>query len=135
VQGTNNGKFRVYDLPPDLVLMTQLLGSWEAPDAGPQVRFQGAPGGGFIDIGQDGIGSFVIEPGDVPRLTVTADGRVGLGLNVDARLAVFRDRFGEPAHADRVEGVVVVQVRKRRLVEMDQRHRIDHKPGSGQIGG
>ncbi len=81
VQGTNNGKFRVYDLPPDLVLMTQLLGSWEAPDAGPQVRFQGAPGGGFIDIGQDGIGSFVIEPGDVPRLTVTADGRVGLGTS------------------------------------------------------
>ncbi|MBU6141754.1 hypothetical protein KGO95_01370 [Patescibacteria group bacterium] len=60
-------------------LGTVLVGQWTgANGAGPQVRFQGA-GSGFIDIGQDSVGNFVVQGTDQTRLTVTDAGAVGIG--------------------------------------------------------
>ena len=43
---------------------------------GPQLRFSG-PSAGFIDIGQDCNGGFVVEATDTPRLNITQCGNVG----------------------------------------------------------
>jgi len=45
---------------------------------GPQLRFEGAPVG-FMDIGQDSSGNFVIESQDIPRVLVQPSGNVGIG--------------------------------------------------------
>ena len=50
---------------------------------------------------------------------------VGIGLDLGALLLVDGDDLGEPAHADRVEGVVLVERRERRLVQPRQRHRVE----------
>ena len=44
---------------------------------GPQLRFSGGTGG-FIDIGQDCNGGFVIEASDTPRLNVSQNGFIGI---------------------------------------------------------
>jgi len=43
---------------------------------GPQLRFSGASG--FIDIGQDCNGGFVVETSDTPRLNITQGGMTGV---------------------------------------------------------
>lgn len=54
----------------------------------PQMRFAGS-GNSFIDIGQDGFGSFVVEGGDVTRFAVTNAGKVGIGIhNPGAQLEI-----------------------------------------------
>jgi hypothetical protein len=57
------------------VLMASLFAS---SNCGPQLRFSGA-GGGFIDIGQNSAGDFVVEGSDAPRLVVRNGGNVGIG--------------------------------------------------------
>jgi hypothetical protein len=47
---------------------------------GPQLRLTGA-GAGFIDIGQNGAGDFVVEGNDNPRLVVQNTGNVGVGTS------------------------------------------------------
>jgi hypothetical protein len=44
---------------------------------GPQLRFSG-PAAGFIDIGQDCNGGFVVETSDTPRLNITQGGMTGV---------------------------------------------------------
>ena len=44
---------------------------------GPQLRFSG-PAAGFIDIGQDCNGGFVVETSDTPRLNITQGGMMGV---------------------------------------------------------
>ena len=58
---------------------TTLLGSYtSATNDGAQLRF--ARTGDFVDIGQNGIGAFVIETNnDVPRFALTQSGDVGIG--------------------------------------------------------
>ena len=56
---------------------TTLAGSFVACTGwGPQLRFSGAPNG-FIDVGQDCNGGFVVEATDTPRLNITQCGNVG----------------------------------------------------------
>ncbi len=58
---------------------TTLLGTFNATGGrGAQLRFNGA-GAGFIDIGQNAAGDFVVEGTDTPRLTVLDGGNVGVG--------------------------------------------------------
>jgi hypothetical protein len=53
---------------------------------GPQLRFSGASG--FIDIGQDCNGGFVVETSDTPRLNITQNGTVL--VNAQSALAAGR---------------------------------------------
>ena len=62
-----------------------------------------------------------------------ADRDIGVGLDVDARLAVFRDELGQPPHADRIECIGVVERGERRLVEPHQRHRFHHQARAREI--
>ena len=58
---------------------TTLLGTFNATGGrGAQLRFNGA-GAGFIDIGQNAAGDFVVEGTDAPHLTVLNSGNVGVG--------------------------------------------------------
>ncbi len=57
---------------------TQLIGSWTGNAAGPQVRYDGLSG--FIDIGLNANGHFVVEGNDNARLVVERGGDVGIGV-------------------------------------------------------
>lgn len=58
---------------------TVIAGNWFGEDTTyPQVRFTNALPG-FIDIGQNSSGDFVVEGNDNARLVVTNDGKVGIG--------------------------------------------------------
>ena len=57
-----------------------------------------------------------------------ANGDLGSGLNRDARLALFSDHLGQPAHAACVEGVVFIALGKVALIDRDQRSRNQIKP-------
>lgn len=60
---------------------TRLVGAWASSGGfGPQVRYSGA-GAGFIDIGQNGAGDFVVEGSDNPRMVVQNTGNVGIGTS------------------------------------------------------
>ncbi len=57
-----------------------LLGTFNgAGGNGPQLRFTGVAAAGFMDIGQNTAGDFVVEGNDQPRLTVLNAGNVGIG--------------------------------------------------------
>ncbi len=72
-----NGLFSVYN--NSVQGGTVLLGAFDgASGAGPQLRFFGA-GSGFMDIGENAAGDFVVEGSDTPRLTVQNGGNVGIG--------------------------------------------------------
>jgi len=55
-----NGSFEYDGFGPGAgaVLLAQFIG---AANHGPQLRFTGAPGGAFYDIGENDAGNFVIE--------------------------------------------------------------------------
>ncbi len=57
---------------------TVVLGVMDGQDFDPQLRFSGGSPG-FIDIGQDSLGSFVVEGNDYPMLLVNQSGNVGIG--------------------------------------------------------
>lgn len=80
VVGESNGSlFRVYDTPGSGA-GTQLVAEMAAlTTLKPQLRFSSF-GSNFIDVGQDAVGSFVIEANDVARLTVSESGRIAAGL-------------------------------------------------------
>ncbi|MBI1313833.1 hypothetical protein GC176_21275 [bacterium] len=80
VTNPNSSFFRVYNFPKGegSIAGTRLVGEWHGGGAGAQVRYTGA-GSGFIDIGQDANGGFVVETDDAPRLTVQKNGYVGIG--------------------------------------------------------
>jgi hypothetical protein len=71
--GNANGSFGYFGFPG--AGTTLLAGFTGANNNGPQLRFNGA-GGGFVDIGQNSTGDFVIEQSDAARLTVTTAGNV-----------------------------------------------------------
>lgn len=88
VYGENSGSsFRVFDFPGGngTHLVAGLVG---AGGQGPQMRFEGA--GGFIDIGQDGFGAFVVEGNDAARLRITNGGLAAINFPVysNVRLGV-----------------------------------------------
>ncbi|GAA4346819.1 hypothetical protein GCM10023185_01420 [Hymenobacter saemangeumensis] len=79
-----NGQFTLYNNAPGAG--TVLLGALEATGGiGPQLRFSGA-GSGFMDIGQNSLGDFVVEGSDNARLTVLNGGRVGIGTSSPAAM-------------------------------------------------
>lgn len=60
---------------------TVLMGTFYArSNSGPQLRFTGA-GGGFIDIGQNGVGDFVVEANDTPRFLLRGTAPHFVGIN------------------------------------------------------
>lgn len=60
---------------------TTILGAYNGSGgAGAQLRFTGA-GAGFLDIGQNSSGDFVVEQSDAAKLTVTTTGNVGVGIS------------------------------------------------------
>jgi hypothetical protein len=73
----NQGSFYVHPVfPPGA--STVLLATLDGLENGPQMRFQNtAPG--FMDIGLNGAGDFVVEGNDEARLAVTLSGNVGIG--------------------------------------------------------
>jgi hypothetical protein len=72
-----NAQFTFDGFPP--FNNTTLAGTFTGLNGyGPQLRFVGAPFG-FMDIGQDSIGNFVIESLDIPRVVVDGFGNVGFG--------------------------------------------------------
>ena len=83
----NNGKFELLNDGP--FRKTVLLGRFRGSNSNaPQLRFQGA-GSQFVDIGQDSSGAFGIEINDMPLITVTSDGNMGVGIvNPGAKLDV-----------------------------------------------
>ncbi|MFT5746668.1 MAG: hypothetical protein ACI920_002048, partial [Saprospiraceae bacterium] len=85
---TVEGTFKVHQPERDFEIPlggafngTILNGVYNGLGNGAQLRFQGVPGGGFIDIGNDALGSFVVETNDVGRLFVNQNGNVGIGTN------------------------------------------------------
>ncbi len=59
---------------------TIINGVFDGLGNGPQVRLQGVAGAGFVDIGNDELGNFVVETnGDEKRLVVEQSGNVGIG--------------------------------------------------------
>ncbi|QDV08878.1 hypothetical protein Poly30_44330 [Planctomycetes bacterium Poly30] len=81
VLGQSHGaSFRVVDSPGSAG--TQLVSAHvSSTGQGLQARFSG-PGTGYIDIGQDGGGSFVIEGNDVPRFVVAQNGKMAGGAPI-----------------------------------------------------
>ena len=59
---------------------TTLLGTFHGNDLGAQLRFDGARDG-FMDIGEDSLGNFVVESNDEIILSVATNGHVGVGTN------------------------------------------------------
>ena len=59
---------------------TALLATFAAEGNGPQIRFFGARDG-FMDIGEDNLGNFVVEGNDNIFLTVDTTGNVGIGTS------------------------------------------------------
>jgi len=59
---------------------TVVLGVMEGQDFAPQLRFSGGSNG-FVDIGKDSLGSFVVEASDSPRFVVNQDGNIGIGTD------------------------------------------------------
>ncbi|GAB4553433.1 MAG: hypothetical protein Tsb0013_15860 [Phycisphaerales bacterium] len=76
---TFGGAFNIYDFAPDSD--GQLLGEFVGNGAGPQLRFTGVASS-FVDIGQDDLGSFVVQTDDTLRFAVAQDGNVGIGTDV-----------------------------------------------------
>ena len=69
-------EFRVYDFASGSSEV--LAGEWSSTTSAPQVRYQNQSLG-FIDIGQDNLGNFVIQPSDITRFSLTQAGNVGIG--------------------------------------------------------
>ena len=87
---TNNGSFfKVYNFSTETTNKT-LVGEWVGGgNTAPQVRFSGPTNKGFIDIGQNSNGDFVVEGSDQPRLVVQNSGNVGIGVtNPSEKLVV-----------------------------------------------
>lgn len=79
-----NGSFLVQNWPSvnNITLVSRL---YSKTGMAPQMRFEGAgESGGFIDIGQDTNGSFVIEGKDSPLMVVKSQGQVGIGTQAPA---------------------------------------------------
>ena len=70
-----SGNFRILNWVGSAANQTVVIGQYAGNGFSPQVRFQG-PATGFVDIGQNPAGSFVVEISDTPRLTVENDGTV-----------------------------------------------------------
>ena len=69
-----------------------LAGGWLSATLNPQVRYSGVSAG-FIDIGQNASGNFVVEGNDTPHLTVMQAGNVGIGTTTPSdRLTVTGGR-------------------------------------------
>ena len=75
---------------------TIIAGVFDGKGSAPELRFQGYPGAGFIDIGNDTLGNFLIETDDIRRFIVQRNGDVGIGtteladgyrLSVDGKIA------------------------------------------------
>jgi hypothetical protein len=74
-----NGTFRAFDNP--VVANTVLLGQFAGTSGnGAQLRFSGV-GLGFMDIGQNANGDFVVEGSDIARFVVQNSGNVGIGID------------------------------------------------------
>ncbi len=79
----SQGSFRVHPFfTPGL--STTLLATMDGFENGPQMRFEStAPG--YVDVGLNGAGDFVVEGNDVARLAVTVGGNVGIGTATPAQ--------------------------------------------------
>ncbi len=81
VVGAGGTVFQVFDFAAPPPGADRLVAAFDGgAGIASQVRFAGAPGG-FIDIGQNAAGSFVVEGSDSPRLTVMHGGNVGIGTS------------------------------------------------------
>jgi|GEM_PF-2336603 len=77
--------------PGSEVMGTVVLGVMDGKGFGSQLRFSGGESG-FIDIGQDSLGSFVIEGSDSPKFLVNQSGNVGIGTtDPQSSLQIIKD--------------------------------------------
>jgi hypothetical protein len=75
------GSFWVHPIYPPgegIISGTVLLASFDGLENGPQLRFN-STAAGFMDIGLNGAGNFVVEENDNTSLTVATGGNVGIG--------------------------------------------------------
>jgi hypothetical protein len=90
-----NGNTGYIRLQPDTAPVSgiALMAKLDGKTAGPQMRFE-SNATGFMDIGLNGTGNFVVENSDAPVLTVTTLGNVGIGnSNPFAKLNVVGSVF------------------------------------------
>lgn len=71
--------------PASDLMRTVVLGVMDGKGYNPQFRFSGGFDG-FIDIGKDSLGSFVVEANDYPMMVVSQQGNVGIGTNTPAAM-------------------------------------------------
>lgn len=74
-----DGSFRVHPFFGSQLGGTTLLGAWAGITGGAQVRYSG-PTPGFIDVGQNGTGDYIIEDADNPRIIMQRSGNGGARL-------------------------------------------------------
>lgn len=82
VIANDNGRFIVQNWTPsnNTLVVARLLSK---TNKAPQMRFEGI-GSGWMDIGQDTNGAFVVEGDDVSRFVVQNTGKVGVGVQSPA---------------------------------------------------
>jgi hypothetical protein len=79
-----NGRFRLHSLAAsgNIILLGEFTGSGSNA---PQLRWTTPSVAGFMDIGQNPNGDFVVEGSDVPRMVVQNTGAVGIGTSSPTR--------------------------------------------------
>ena len=84
------GKGKSFEIPSWQGSQTVITGVFSGKGNGAQIRFEGLSGKGFIDIGNNSVGDFVVEGKvDNALMTIRQNGSVGIGSSTpSAKLAI-----------------------------------------------